>query len=127
MAFMRLFVVFIASCVALGGQFGCAAIINGTKQEVLFTSAPNGAVVDVAGQIRKTPATMTLSRKQTYHAVFKLDGYHTETRLLSREVSPWLFLDLGLYLVPGIVSLMHGGAYKIEPSLIHVHMSEIRE
>lgn len=71
---------------------GCATIVSKTSKDVTFTSEPQGAKVTIESKSpgryysTTTPGTVTLSKKASYFAQFSLEGYHTVTMPVNREV-----------------------------------------
>ncbi len=71
--------------------FNCASIIHGTKQDVTITSSPiaadvtvktTGGVISFTG---KTPATVTLARKDAYDVFINLSGYQETKVHINKE------------------------------------------
>jgi hypothetical protein len=59
---------------------GCATIINGTTQDVAITTDPSEAELLVDGrETYKSPAKITLKRKEDHMVVVTKDGYQKET------------------------------------------------
>ncbi|HEX7900409.1 MAG TPA: PEGA domain-containing protein [Planctomycetota bacterium] len=67
---------------------GCTLVMQGTTQDVTFSSEPPGATVSVAGLTGVTPVTLTLPKED--HAVdVRRDGYRDAQVVLTRKISPW--------------------------------------
>lgn len=59
---------------------GCATIMDGSTQDILVDSSPQGARVEVNGASKGvTPASVTMLRKTSVPLVIKLDGYKDAT------------------------------------------------
>lgn len=108
--------------VAFGLVFsGCASIINGTTQEVGFSSSPTGAKICVDNQqCGNTPRVFNLKRKENHIVRLELEGYQPYETTLSRQVSGWVW---GNVLFGGLVGLavdaISGGIYKLTPEQIN--------
>ena len=109
---------------------GCAygTLIHGSKQELLFNSSPTGAHVAINGQdVGKTPLKWALPRKAGALVEFIKEGCEKKQIMLNSSVSPIVFANLlpflfyGL-LVGGIIDMMSGGAYKLDPDPVYVSL-----
>src|SRR5687767_7672850 len=69
---------------------GCTLVMQGTSQDVTFTSEPPGATVSVAGQTGVTPVKLTLP-KEDHLVEVRRDGYRETQVALTRHVSPWFY------------------------------------
>src|SRR5262245_36017150 len=74
--------------VSLAALSGCTLVMQGTSQQVTFTSEPTGAAVTVAGQSAVTPVTLDIP-KEDQQITFQLDGYEDAHYELRRGVSNW--------------------------------------
>lgn len=73
---------------------GCAAIFDGTNDEVTFNSIPPGARVSVGDQTGTTPCTLDISKKITT-AKFWLEGHGDRDVTWERSFGfGWLLMDL---------------------------------
>lgn len=104
---------------------GCATIVNGTKQTISFMSEPSGAEVTVGGEFTsRTPAALPLSRGKDYTAIFKKEGYESQTVIIKSSFDHVMKATLGNiwnYILPGlIVDAASGGAYEFNQQLINV-------
>ena len=70
---------------------GCATIVTGTKDTVLISSVPPGAIVEIQGKVISTPADVTLSRSffGSERARATLTGYQTRRFRIQREFNMW--------------------------------------
>jgi hypothetical protein len=107
---------------------GCATIAHGPNQDVTFTSTRTGAAVEVDGKARgTTPTTLVLSRdKKTYDVRFTKEGYKEATGQLIAEVSGWVWGNLligGLFGV--VVDMASGAINKLTPERLDVTLTPI--
>lgn len=73
---------------------GCAAIFDGTSDEVTFNSTPPGATVSVGEQTGTAPCTLKISKKIA-KATFSLDGYGEREVEWKRSFGfGWLLMDV---------------------------------
>ncbi len=106
---------------------GCATIISGSKQQVSVNSTPENAEVSVKtlGGISvfngRTPASVTLARKNEYLVTVKLSGYSDQTIQISKSVNTWVIGNLLCGGIPGlVVDGVTGALWNLEPEAIHV-------
>jgi hypothetical protein len=67
---------------------GCATIIHGTTQDIGITTDPLGADLLVDGKDRyKSPATITMSRKDPHIVEVSKEGYQKETINIKQTMS----------------------------------------
>lgn len=109
---------------------GCAygTLINGTSQEVLFNSRPDGADVAVNGQkIGKTPVSWKLPRKNSGLVEFEKKDCGKKQVMISSNASaimianalPFLFIGL---IVGSVIDMMSGGGYNLDPNPVYVSL-----
>ncbi len=108
---------------------GCASIMNGTTQNIGFSSSPTGATIIVDNmKYGKTPAVIRLTRKDNHIVKITLKGYQPYEVTLTRDISGWA---LGNILFGGIVGLaidaISGGLYKLTPAQVHANLSKNQE
>lgn len=115
---------FVVLAFAACGLTGCATIISGTKDGINVTSTPPGAKVLVDGrQEFTTPARLKLSRKHEHTLLVSMPGYHTEEVSLSQGVNGWVFGNLVIGGIIGIVvDLMSGATGDISPDNVQVDL-----
>lgn len=109
---------------------GCASIMHGSKQEIMFKTTPAGAnvtVTDAMGTTHgscQTPCSIKLKRKGTYKADIAKAGYAPVNIVLERKSDGWIW---GNILFGGIIGLIidfsNGAAYKLEPSDVMTTLS----
>lgn len=109
---------------------GCAAIIHGSKQEVMFKTTPAGAdvtVTDALGTTHgscQTPCTVKLKRKGEYKVQIVKAGYAPVELVLERKSDGWIWGNIFFGGIIGlIVDFSTGAAYKIEPSEVMTILS----
>lgn len=98
---------------------GCTLIVQGTTQEVTFTSEPVGAEFTVAGQKATTPATLTIP-KDDYRIVFFRPGFRETSVDLKRNVSGWFVGSLLMGLIASTIDLATGAWREFETTEVHV-------
>jgi len=111
---------------------GCATIVGGgSKQAVSFRSTPNGATFTIQSSSGlqmgegTTPGTLILPRKNEYQIEISLNGYHTQTTVLTKSINGWVWGNILFW--PGfIVDFATGSGHKLEPDTVQVTMVEDR-
>lgn len=103
---------------------GCGTIMDGTKQEIGFSSSPSNAVVTIDGKmIGTTPLTESLKRKNTHKVVMTLDGYHPYEMTLTKKTNGWVW---GNIIFGGLIGLAvdaaTGGLYKLTPEQVNADL-----
>ena len=120
----------------LSGLFifpGCASIVSGTKQNVKITSNPDAANVKVeqlsgtnnfVAWQGKTPASVKLSRNESYIVTVSSDGFKSEQIPVSGSgMNGWIWGNIfvgGLFGV--IIDSVDGAAKALEPNAIDVKL-----
>ena len=104
---------------------GCASVIHGRTQPVMFTSTPSGAHVQVGNQSGVTPTSLILNRNEKHVAVFEMDGYQEQNFHLSNGISPWFLLgNLAVGGIPGwIIDAINGSSGELSPQTVHVNLA----
>lgn len=107
-------------------SMSCGTIMNGTTQEIRFSSNPRGATVVINGDdIGDTPLYYDLKRNNSYNVVIELDGYKPYETEISRRMSGWALGNIVFFLVPGIaVDAVTGGLFTLTPDDVHARMRE---
>ncbi|MBD3258582.1 PEGA domain-containing protein [candidate division GN15 bacterium] len=110
---------------------GCASIIHGTSQEILFQTIPDGATVSVEDAMGKrygscqTPCTLDLKRKREYKVIINKPGYSEATLVLEKKTDGWIWGNIVFGGIIGlIVDFSNGAAYKLSPSELSVTLQE---
>lgn len=101
------------------------SIIHGSTQEIALTSEPSAAEVIIDGQHRgKTPLSVTLRRKERHTVTISLPGYETQEIALERRVNGWVW---GNILLGGLIGLVidasTGAMYKIDPATLRAQLT----
>ena len=104
-------------------NFGCGAIIHGTKQDIQISSIPSKADVTIMGEKRVTPATISLKRKGSYIVRIEKEGYETAEVSIQHSISGVAWLGLLLGVIPLFIDFGTGGAYKLKPEVVSVTLS----
>lgn len=111
---------------ALVSMIGCASIMHGSKQKLVFGSTPTGATVEVTDAMGVshgscvTPCTLDLKRKNQYKATLIKSGFEPVELLIDKSSDGWIW---GNILFGGIIGLVidfsNGAAYKLSPTELH--------
>ncbi len=109
---------------------GCATILTGTQQDILFTSSPTSAKVVVKSSNGMevfngtTPATVKLPKKEEYAVTISMDGYQSVTLPISQSFQS---LYLGNIICGGLIGLVidavNGAMWTLEPETVAVSLS----
>lgn len=109
----------------------CASIIHGSKQSVTFQTNPAGATVEVfdgmgvSYGVCDTPCSLDLKRKREYKIKISKPGYASAEMVIQKKSDGWIW---GNILFGGVIGLIvdftTGAAYKLDPSALHVTLSE---
>lgn len=104
----------------------CATIMQGSEQQVAFSSSPSGAFVTVNGRsLGKTPLVTDLKRKDTHMIRIELDGYQPYETALTRSPSGWVFGNIVFGGIPGlIVDFATGALYKLSPDQVSGNLAQ---
>ena len=108
-------------------QSGCATIVGGGgSQKVELQSEPSGAEVFVDGVNQgKTPVSLTLERRDTHQLKFKKAGYAEEILMTKKKMNGWIWGNLVLGGIIGIlIDMSSGASNKIDPSNYYVVMTK---
>lgn len=89
---------------------GCATIFSGSREEISFTSEPDGAKVLFNGQDKgTTPLKISLKKSKEHKIEFVKEGYEKKSFKLSYSLGAgWLILDILCGLVGIIVDAATG-------------------
>jgi hypothetical protein len=115
---------------------GCASIISGRYADVTIASNPAGAHVAVHDDKNRevasfhTPGVAKLRRNRKflmparYTATIQSPGYQTAKVPIRSTANPWIFANIVLGGVPGlVVDGATGAVYQPTPSRIDQHLS----
>ncbi|UZJ39733.1 MULTISPECIES: PEGA domain-containing protein [Prosthecochloris] len=114
-------------CILLPLSFafsGCGTIMDGTKQEIGFSSSPSNAVVTIDGKmIGRTPLTQSLKRKNTHKVVMALDGYYPYEMTLTKKTNGWVWGNIVFGGLIGLaVDAATGSLYKLTPEQVNADL-----
>ena len=105
---------------------GCAAIVQGPKEDVKVRSIPPGAIAK-AGPDRQviTPGEISgLKRNKDHTIVFEKEGFTTRETKLESKPSWWLLGNIVFGgLIGLIVDLATGSGYRLKPSNVEMDMA----
>lgn len=118
----------VVGVIASASLTGCATIVTGGKQAVIFDSSPQGANIEVQGLVLgQTPATVTLSRKDDFPVQIKKDGYKSVSVVPSKTGEPLL---LGNIITGGIIGTTidaaSGSIHKFSPNSYFVTLEPLQ-
>lgn len=104
---------------------GCATIISGTRQEIMFNSHPGRAAVLIDEvEVGKTPFQIKLSRNRNYQAMIMLEGYTTYEVTLKRKFNAWYIGNIAFGGVIGlIIDPLTGAIYTLTPKEVNVELN----
>lgn len=104
---------------------GCATVINGTSQEYVINSTPEGAAVRFTnGQTCTTPCTVEMRRGDDQRADFTLSGYQPEYVLVQSRLGGSTFGNIILGGgIGAVVDGTNGASNHLYPSPLHVRMT----
>jgi hypothetical protein len=110
--------------VAVLGGSGCATIVSGRTEMIRFESMPTGATAYIDNtKTYTTPAAVELSRQTNHRVEFSKPGYVPVNRQVLRASNPWLWGNL---LIGGIIGLIidynTGASNDLEPDLVLVEL-----
>jgi len=103
----------------------CATIVKGGKQEVGFTSVPDGAIVIVNGRtLGKTPITTTIDRKSDQTLTFEKEGYKTLTLPFTTTINGWFWGNIAVGgLLGSTTDGLSGAVYEYAPSQYNITLT----
>lgn len=118
--------VFIFVAVLVVSATGCATIINGSNQNVKITSKPKAANVTIDGKMKgQTPYVAKLRRKDSHIIVIEMGGYEPFEMLIEKKLSGWVFGNIVIGGLPGlVVDVLTGAMYKLDPDRVKVTLQE---
>ncbi|MCP4684588.1 MAG: PEGA domain-containing protein [bacterium] len=121
----------VAALAAITICAGCASIIHGSKQDILFETSPAGATVQVSDAKGvmygpcETPCSLELQRKREYVVNFSKEGYNDAEFHIERKSDGWIWGNILFGGVIGIIiDFSNGSAYKLSPDQAHATLSE---
>ena len=96
----------------------CATLIHGSKQQVAIICDPKRAKVSVDGlEDGHTPYLARLSRSDKHFLMIELEGYKPYSIMLKRKLDAWIFGNILLGGIVGIViDAATGSMYKLSPN-----------
>jgi PEGA domain len=106
---------------------GCATLVNGTSQQVSFSSDPPGATVIADGiNVGTTPVTFSLTRRDSHAIRIKKTGYVPyETTTVSVCNPNWMAIEsffLPALLISYPIDYHYGGDCRVEPEEVSAHL-----
>ena len=121
---LALLTLFLLILIALNG---CATIIHGTTQDIGITTDPSGADLLVDGQLHyKSPAVITMKRKDDHTVEISQEGYKKETVEIKGALS-WTVA--GDFLAGGAIGYgidaATGAQRRLEPESVNVRLQPL--
>jgi len=110
--------------VILAALAGCTLVVQGTKQNVSFTSEPPGATFTVAGQTATTPVTLELP-KDDYQISFRYPGYEDAAVDLKRKISNWFIGSIAMGVISITIDLSTGAWKEFETTDVKVNLQAL--
>jgi hypothetical protein len=102
---------------------------GGSSQPVTISSEPSGAhfVIKSSSGIQMadgmTPQTIRLPRKNEYQIEVTMDGYKPRTLALTKATNGWIWANLFLGGIFGLIlDFSTGAGYKLEPAIVSVSL-----
>lgn len=122
---MKTLIALLTSLTMIAGSLaGCATIVQGPKEDVKFTSVPNGAVVTAADRQIITPGEIGLKRNSDQKVVFEKEGFPARELVLESKPSWWLLGNLAFGGIIGlIVDLATGSGFRLKPTNVQMDMA----
>ncbi len=107
---------------------GCGLVFGGTRQVIRATSSPDGASVTMSPGTSdyKTPASMSLERKNNYSLTFSAPGYTAQKFEIQHDVRVGIVVaDVLLTgLIGVVVDAATGAWYKLSPEVASVTLTK---
>ena len=111
--------------------FGCGVIFGGTRQVIRTMSSPDAVSLTTAPATmdQRTPASISLQRKQEYVLTFSMPGYTSQTDQLQRSMRIGILVaDVILTgLVGVVVDAATGGWWKLSPEVVNVSLTKVAD
>jgi hypothetical protein len=106
---------------------GCATIVSGRTQRVSVSTFPADAKVTINGMEQKSPCVVMLDRSvPSYQIIIEKEGYQPYVYNLNRGINGWVFGNIILGGIIGIViDCASGSVYAFSPDNISVNLSKI--
>src|SRR6516162_1712403 len=103
---------------------GCTLIVQGTSQNVTFTSEPPGATFTVAGQTATTPASLELP-KDDYQISFHHPGYEDASVEIHRKMSAWFVGSIVMGIIASSIDLATGAWKEFDSTDVKVTLQAL--
>jgi len=108
---------------------GCATLVSGDRQNIRFTSTPQGAQIAIDSvPSGVTPTMIPVGTENDHSYTLTLDGYEPAFGVLTRDYNGYV---LGNILLGGgiglIVDLISGAAWELTPEFVHAQLVPIDE
>jgi hypothetical protein len=120
----------------LAGLSNCASVVHGPVQDITISSQPPGAKIIIDGKVYgTTPQVIQLKRsgklegekteKKGYAVKLEMDGYAPHETQIKRATDEWVFGNLILGgLIGIIVDASNGSMYKLKPNQVSVPLTK---
>ena len=105
---------------------GCATLFSGSNQTILIDSNPKKAKIEINGEkIGDTPFSAVLKRNNEYQVKIYLEGYKTYNMYLQKKINGWVFGNILLGGIIGIiVDAATGAMYNLSPKAINIDLKD---
>jgi PEGA domain len=103
---------------------GCATVLNGTNQDVDFSTEPEGATINlVSGQACTTPCSYSMKRGDDSRVDISKDGYKSEYVLMQSRTGGSTFGNiLAGGIIGGVVDASNGASNHLYPNPVYVRL-----
>lgn len=103
---------------------GCATIMNGTHQDVMFQSEPEGAVIKIlGGRDCKTPCELEMKRGRDAKIAFDLPGYRPEYVYVQSRLGGSTFGNIiAGGAIGGVLDVSNGASNRLYPRPVYIRL-----
>ena len=116
---MRKTIPMILVLVLAATMIGCSTIVSGARQEVTFTTSPDGATVSIYEEYGsypiytgQTPTQVKLHRgggmynRTAYRVVYEMDGYEPMTFMIESSLNGGWYIAGNFFMPGGLIGLL---------------------
>jgi hypothetical protein len=98
--------------------------MQGTSQEVEFSSEPDGATFTVNGKTETTPAKISVP-KNDYTFTFQREGFKDAEFELRRKLNPWFYGSIAMGVLASTFDIATGAWKEFDTTKVHVVLDPI--